>query len=706
MRLFAVAVLTIVCWSSLAAYKVAYAIPTSNSNAQHEVWTARALYHLCISRGVWDLELSPLYRALFEKDLVSCSDIAMEFDPNQFVPQVQASPVAGLMLGSRWPDLMEMAGVDADMQDLTIVKYSDQAQFDTYRIYPHLHCQLSKYLNIFGGDPHLGIRAMRDYVRSLFYESLMLMLSYDRDDAPPNWFTAYSNFQHDTGLGGPDYWFDVPWHTILLGRYSHMTADGFSHDPVRPLDVAEGRIPHGSLFYGKFETADQRIVTAGDAEYRDAIHPDLGATLGDFGALTATHSYTPYGPLDLADIPAMEGAEHNYFADAAGRRFMAGRLSTTLSMYSFYEFIEALIAAAERLDDPAAVAALIDAYIDKWWDDDFAAVAGFTAVAVQDVGAQDPRYLELPWHQYHFVDIWEQSGHTDVTVDRYGAFIMPWTDRASMGDKLQDEALYGRRFVLLPDDTEQWDEEKRILHVDRAKLYLFRSWHRVAGNYLSFDLDPSLYFSGAGDTLAVAEKELDPDTAEAGDSAGLNRPFAFAYVPPGWRLCLHHPGDPNGKKGSIRTDWYDSRKEFYRCFYGTAEGEAAQVNFHLRAGTRLYLLPIDADGDGVPFLRGLRDDIYADNCPLDHNPDQSLAPCIEEEDGEEDEEKDIKNEDDIKDDEGEREDSVAAVDDDASAVTDDEAVPVVDDALPSADDDAIAPIIEKGESGCGCSAIY
>ncbi|MFO7735007.1 MAG: hypothetical protein R6W70_02195, partial [bacterium] len=79
------------------------------------------------------------------------------------------------------------------------------------------------------------------------------------------------------------------------------------------------------------------------------------------------------------------------------------------------------------------------------------------------------------------------------------------------------------------------------------------------------------------------------------------------------------------------TVWYDDSKDFYRCFYGGINGRTAHINFHIRKGTRLYMLPVDTDLDGVPYLRGYRDDVYNDNCPFDYNPGQDSEVCREQE---------------------------------------------------------------------------
>jgi hypothetical protein len=72
-----------------------------------------------------------------------------------------------------------------------------------------------------------------------------------------------------------------------------------------------------------------------------------------------------------------------------------------------------------------------------------------------------------------------------------------------------------------------------------------------------------------------------------------------------------------------RTTMFDTTRPLYRCFYGTAEGRWVHIEFHLRQGAHLLVLPIDADQDGAPYLRGMFDDVYRDNCPLAANPDQA-----------------------------------------------------------------------------------
>jgi hypothetical protein len=622
----------------LSGYKVGYSIPFNEIPAQHEVLTSRSMYHLCSSRGVGDLKASPVYNAFFHREIFSCEEIKMDFDPGKFVQNINESPVAGIILGSRWPDLMEITGVDADMQDLTVVKYSNEVQFDSYRIHPLFHAQLSKYHNVFGGDMELAVRVMRDYVKALFYEILYLSLSYNNSDFNENWVTSFSSFLHDTNANGPQYWFEIPWHTIMLGVYQHMTADGFSHNSIRMLDVKNNKILHNSIYYGKFKNDSGDICTAGNSEFTDSIHPELGQSLSNLGDLRDSF-YCSKKELNLSDIPEkqlMEGElRSNYYTDSVDRRFMSGYLSTTLSVYSFYEIVELFFESADILETPFLIDILIDSYIKKWWDFDFNAIDGFTPVSTQGISEINPDYLKLPWHQYHFVDIWKQSLHPDRTVDNFGAFILPWTDRSSMDDKLKDEKIFGRRFVLLPDSFEEYDPDSKIFTIKKDHFYFFKSWHRISDSYYSLKPEAELHFSVTDDELTVKELEIDPDFEEPFNIDGLNRTYAFIYVPPGWRMCLFYPGDPGGKKVSSRTDWYDSRKPYYRCFYGSSEGAIAHANFHIRTGARIKILPIDADLDGIPFLKGLKDNIYQDNCPLDYNPDQSIVPCLED-DNEED----------------------------------------------------------------------
>ena len=103
------------------AFKIGYRgipIVVKDFPPVHEAVTAEAVRHFCNSEGLAALQESLLYRALFKHSVVSCDALAFGTDMADWRSQIESSPVGDLLLGARYPDLREMAGVDADSQDV------------------------------------------------------------------------------------------------------------------------------------------------------------------------------------------------------------------------------------------------------------------------------------------------------------------------------------------------------------------------------------------------------------------------------------------------------------------------------------------------------------------------------------------------------------------------------------------------------------
>jgi hypothetical protein len=181
----------------------------------------------------------------------------------------------------------------------------------------------------------------------------------------------------------------------------------------------------------------------------------------------------------------------------------------------------------------------------------------------------------------------------------------------------------GVHFVLFPSDHDQYDDTTKIWYIDRSNLYVFDSWSNGGALHArKVALDARSFFSwdASGHPL-VHEMELEVDSPA---TQGLDTVYASAWIPPGYRACFFSEIDPTATtREPARTAVYDRGHQLYRCFYGTEEGRWAHNSFHLRKGTHVLVTPIDADQDGLPFVRGVVDGVYEDNCPLVANPDQA-----------------------------------------------------------------------------------
>lgn len=607
------------------AFKIGYRgvpVVAKDFPAVHEMVTAEAVYHLCDSYGVTEFQKSRFFRTLLRRPIERCDELHFDSRTSKWREEIARSPIADLILGVRYPDLREMCGVDADQVDVTIVKYDDEVQIDAYRLYPQFHGQLSKFHNVWGGDMDLAMESLRAFVRSTFYEVSALALADDGISRRNDFVAANAMLDHDTNRTQSNLIYDVRWPSVLVGIVAHSLEDGFSHDPLRVLDPVRNRVPHEALFYGRFRDATGAHVSIVDVY--PSIDPAMSSSMEAIHDVLPVVRYTPSGPLVVSDIPrttTINGKEVTNFFERDGKRYASGYVVTSLAMYAVAELLDAIHFATEHPDRPTDVAKVIDDYLDKYMLGDFYAIPGLTPDRTQDIAAAADEYAKLPWFEYHFVDLWKQSGLPDRTKDGKQAFILPWSARDSMGNVLQRQDI-DTRFVLLPAESETYDEDKRIWSLDRGKLYVFDSWSKGGGAHARrVDLDPASFIEGTGPNWTVHEKEIEVDEPSF---SGLDRTYASAWIPPGYRLCLSTKEGFRTPGITARTAVYDHARETYRCFYGAPQvGRDAHLNFAIRQGTRLFVLPVDADQDGVPFLRGVADhELYADNCPLVANPDQ------------------------------------------------------------------------------------
>lgn len=600
------------------AYKVGYeGIPVivDDLPAVHEKITSEGVRRFCEEFGLEEVKNSPIASLLFDGSLKSCEELSFGTDMGDWSSRMKSSPIKGVLLGSRFPDLREMAGIDSNMMDYVVVKHDKEVQVDAYRIDPIKHGQVSKYHNVFGGDMALGGRVFRDYAVAAFYELLNMAWSQKGSTPHPNTLVAANAMTaHDTGASKSDLLWEVPWSQVLLGVLCHAYEDAVSHDPLIVLDIPGNRIVFAALFYGKFtdEFGNERSIT----DLYEEIDPEMVGTTDGLAENSRIVRHTPAGPLDINDIAefsAVDGEQRANFFTREGQAYASGHLVTSLAVYAVAELLGALHEASLCPDDPFEVSEILGRYLDKWVNFDVALNEGYAPAITQNIGAYVPEYEALPWYNYGFVDLWKHSGLADRTVHGKGAFYLPWSDPASMDGMLASS--FTSRFVVQQADFEDYDEGADIFWLDRKKLYLFGSWFR-ADDVTSVDLEGLWDSRNYSD---VEELEVDPD----GGARGLDRVHASAWIPPGYRACIHSPPDPSAGSQGPRAAAYDATKELYRCFYGGEEGQIATINFHIRGGSTLHVLPIDPDGDGVPYLRGYSEGLYADNCPAIANPSQA-----------------------------------------------------------------------------------
>jgi hypothetical protein len=664
----------------------------------HELITLRAFSHLCKTEGYENFINSDFSDVFLERAVSSCDefDLSSYKEADYFDTMIE-NPLKGVFFGSRFPDLMEMKGVDAGKYDFTVVKYYDEVTFSVFDLYPQWHAGLIKgTYEMFGGDMDLALRVIRDEIRHVFHEVKTLILTTADKELPMNYFASFSSMYQDANMGGGDFWFVAPWTSVLLGNLFHMIEDSFAHN-MRVLDIENNRVLIATLLYGEFERDDSadeiyRFLHDSNRDFTQEHGMKEDFDPNDLDRMQHYYSYTNSGPLILSDIPEFDnyckydGSDCRMranFYESEGNLLNSMYLHTTLAMYAVYEFLDALFYAVENPEDPVTAEEILEEFIDKYYTSSYDSFVGYTRKRNHDIGAVHPEYRDLDFYNYHFVDVWRDSGLSDRIKDGKMGFILPWVDRNGRGGEF-NKNIYGQRIVVQPHDTLRGMVDTGIFYVDKNNLLIFPSWNSErSGEVLEYVPEFDKFFTFSEDGYLVSEQEIIVNEKSVN---GLNKPFAFVFVPAGYRLCFHYESVPDIFKASS-TIWYDDSKNFYRCFYGGKNGRTTHVNFHIRKGTRLYLLPVDLDLDGVPYLKGYRDDVYSDNCPFDFNPYQNPEVCIEPEE-EQDEYEEEKNDEDPYDDE----------ESDLTEISD-------EDISGENSNSDIFIDLDNSERGCGCSLI-
>lgn len=621
---------TLFCTASAHAYKISYkgiSPFVDDFPAAHENNTSEAWQHFCSAYP----NISPLREAplvgLMSSAYYSCDELVFSPSASDFVENIERSPLAGVLLGARYPDLRELTGLDANKQNAVVVNYRDEAQFDAYRISPLSHGQLSKFHNVFGGDQELGLRKYREFIRATLFESRALLLSNTAHVPHENWFVASSHmWNHDAELSEEGLWHNVPWVQIITGAAFHAIEDSYSHDPLIIFDEENNRVVRGSLFYGRFKNNSGHVVDMKGVY--PSIHHEIEASMHAFSHVPPI-LFRPEGDaLNVADLPAYveyEGQSVPLYYEAHGKRFASGYAVGGISVAAVSEYMSTLYFMLENTHDAEMVNAVVEQYLDKYFSWDLYAVPGFSPNVTYAYAHDDNARANLAWSNFEQVDLWSQSFLDDRVVDGKTALILPWTERDSMPDILHDPAIE-ERIVVAAGEAESFDSQIKIFTAAPKTLYVFHSWNDLTGDNVSrIPLNDGDFFSRTSQGVQVQEVEFDID----GGFRGLDQVKAFAWVPAGYQLCMHLPANGSGHTYGPRLALYDTARERYRCFYGGDSGRIAHLNFHIPKTTRLSVLPIDSDQDGVPFLRGVNDDMYSDACPLDANESEDSTACAE-----------------------------------------------------------------------------
>ena len=467
------------------AYKISYkgiSPFVDDFPAAHENNTSEAWRHFCdVYPNISPLREAPL-SGLLNANYNRCEDLVFSPSANDFVNNIEQAPLAGILLGARYPDLRELTGLDANKQDVVIVKYRDQVEFDAYRISPLSHGQLSKFHNVFGGDQSLGAEKFREYIRASLFESWALLLSHSQQTNHANWFVASSHmWNHDAEQNEAGLWHNVPWVRILTGAAFHAIEDSYSHDPLLILDPETNRVIRGSMFYGRFNNTSGHVMDV--KHLLSQAHPELEPSMHAFSHVPPILYRAQGDELNVAEIPQTthyDGQQVPLYLESQGKRFATGYAVGSISVAAVSEYISTLYFMLQNPHDSYAIDTVVEQYLDKYFSWDFQSVTGFSAhttYPLNDTMQRETRQT-LSWSNFELVDLWQQSQLDDVILHGKKALILPWTERDSMSDILHDPAIE-ERIVIATGETENFDAASKVFTVAPKTLYVFHSWNEI-----------------------------------------------------------------------------------------------------------------------------------------------------------------------------------------------------------------------------------
>lgn len=333
------------------------------------------------------------------------------------------------------------------------------------------------------------------------------------------------------------------------------------------------------------------------------------------------------------EFPLVFEAEENdfYFTYFLGKKFVNQDSASPMAVHAISEFLWRL---GEAVNDPNNLDKTelsIEEYLARWFMDGTNIFQPEKFLPLNPV--YDEIFVKARWDNFYNVDLWVESGVKDITENSSAAALLPWVSESHLVDFIIPSAQVetNRRFVVDAIETDpnnpyyiangyiEYDSENSIMHLLNNVLYVFTSWSEFDNFFdediQEFVINPQNFFVN-GNAVELSIEEL-PELPES---------TAAIFIPRGFRVCLEFESDDiYDWQGLSHWQNNDAAKFFrmptYRCFYGGKEGRliAGGKEDALKPGTKIKLLPVDPDGDGIFNLEG---NLNNDNCPFTYNPNQ------------------------------------------------------------------------------------
>ncbi len=589
-------------------------------SATHEAITEEAFAQLIRRRsgehnlGVFmdGQSIESIIRGVRNTDLMEMDALtAIYFDIEEELEAALEDHSVRLWLAALDPTLTSNATLELSAALLTsFAELHRDIDLGTSGSNPLSHAQFGQ--GVFAKDEEVWVQALRDYIRSSFWELYVLGLVAQRDrlflrgghiDLPPtsghrNTFVAYSWVNQHGGFvnsrTGPrpvDEFVDAglirlqparsvyetrAHHKILLGEVLHTIQDSFAHDIRVREDLGTMEIfgvlndEWDGVDFGHDETVELTETCSFSSKEADSTPPRSRRCLSCW--------------------------QDEHFCSEEGFDFLRTEHASTAAVTASYDFLELLSSALAYPGAPSMTDAFLGFYLDKWF-------SLTDRVTKRDENRDFDRYMDrlgrVSWYNFYNVDLWEKGPARDA--GQRVAWV-PWRQGVD-----NDEI---RRLVIGdPSTRSRWEYDGHVFKPYERELYVFYSWDPnpwSRADFASKRLRLSRFHDRKGNPL---ERNV----------YTLKENAAAVYVPAHFRACFLYTAGANDRRRGV-ADAKFRDLDSYRCFFGGESGRlvAAGKEAPLRKGTRILLsdlsLILDQDRDGV------WNDL--DICWKDYNPDQ------------------------------------------------------------------------------------
>ena len=519
-------------------------------------------------------------------------------------------------------------------------KISDQADLGNEDRYPLMHAGLNGE-NI-GNNPTFFLKVMRNYIRSYFYELVVLGLTSD-ENQPTNKFVHFDDVTQHPSTDTDKFIKTGAFQKVLLGEIIHSIEDSFAHN-LRYLDeivdTKGGKqkvLKIGAIInmkptiYGK----DVSFSHNDDFKVLDFNCKRVDNT-ANWNENDEVNTFIPFNMNNLSYNshyfePAIVNNKIYYFIDEHHSSVMA-----SVSIADFLFILGRAIEDIKKQDFNGnykdVIEPLIEDYLSKWFTD---GTEIFIPKLHEEffVGTYSEIFKNELWENFQNIDFWVESKNQDAF--HYDGAFVPWVDPPQkvkckedvLGNTMCRPVVFSNRWVFKtienypgrPEYVENaensYESDTKIMTFKKSSLTIMWSW--LDGDKLT-EVKNS---EGEGFADKNFLENIDPEepvyTLPLENSEGREVSPAAIYIPRGFKVCL---------KYSTENDEIDSEDDndaarfwkmpTYRCFYGGENGRLITGGKEdaLKPGTQIFVLPIDMDGDG--FYDG------KDNCPFDYNPHQ------------------------------------------------------------------------------------